>query len=165
MPPYLLENQFLSSLQHLSSFHHSLLNKMAATDHNNSQHYIILLKESCVCSTIYSPPNQNDKLLLLWALILTPKSPLLSPSVFPLLPSYQAQVQSSNLSSQEGGVKPCKSISPSLGPIRYNTSKAIKTATKTLPRPSLYKIGSIYWQMQEPTKCTQTAKLSTKHPS
>ena len=48
-------------------------------------------------------------------------------------------------------IRPCKSVALSLGPLRYNTSKAIRTVTQALLRPSPYQQDSIYWQMQEPT--------------
>jgi hypothetical protein len=48
-------------------------------------------------------------------------------------------------------MRPCKSVSLSLGPLKYNTSKAIRTVPQALLRPSPYQQDSIYWQMQEPT--------------
>ena len=48
-------------------------------------------------------------------------------------------------------IRPCNSVALSLGPLRYNTSKAIRTVTQALLRPSPYQQDSIYWQMQEPT--------------
>jgi hypothetical protein len=47
-------------------------------------------------------------------------------------------------------MRPCQSLSLSLGPLKYNTSKDIWTVTQALLRPP-YQLGSIYWQMQEPT--------------
>ena len=48
-------------------------------------------------------------------------------------------------------IRPCKSVALSLGPLRYNTSKAIRTVTQALLRPSPYQQDSIYWQMQDTT--------------
>ena len=48
-------------------------------------------------------------------------------------------------------IRPSKSVALYLGPLRYNTSKAIRTVTQALLRPSPYQQDSIYWQMQEPT--------------
>ena len=61
--------------------------------------------------------------------------------------------QSNNVYSLTGTtlMRPCQSLSLSLRPLRYNTSKAIRIVTKALLRPSPYQQDSIYWQMQEPT--------------
>ena len=81
--------------------------------------------------------------------------------------SSDTPFQSNNAYSLTGtsSMRSCYSVSLSPGPSRYNTSKDIRTVTQTVPRPSPYQQGSIYWQMQKPIKHIQSAPPSTKHPS